>query len=191
MVNLISGNKILTDDLIRERRICPAIILAVSRIDRVRGRINALKVSTKTINGIRRGGVPKGIKWERNRFVFLKIFTKKILNQSDSARERENIICLEAVKINGNNPRKLLNKINLNKDKMIIELGEFFFKIVKISDKSDLNINENNIVNREWFCQKNEGKIISPSDTDIQLMGRFKILDDGSKIENKFVIILI
>jgi hypothetical protein len=41
----------------RVRRRCPAIRLAVSRTERVKGRIILLIVSIKTINGIRRTGV--------------------------------------------------------------------------------------------------------------------------------------
>lgn len=42
---------------------CPAIMLAVSRIARVIGRITILIDSIITINGIRIGGVPIGVKW--------------------------------------------------------------------------------------------------------------------------------
>lgn len=42
----------------RVSRRCPAIMLAVSRIARVPGRITFLIVSMHTINGISTGGVP-------------------------------------------------------------------------------------------------------------------------------------
>jgi ribosomal protein L30E len=54
----------------RETSKCPAIILAVSRMARVRGRIMFLIVSTSTIKGIKIVGVPLGIKCTR-RFVVL------------------------------------------------------------------------------------------------------------------------
>ena len=42
---------------------CPAIILAVSRIASVLGRIKFLMASMSTINDIRGTGVPCGTKW--------------------------------------------------------------------------------------------------------------------------------
>lgn len=42
---------------------CPAIILAVNRIVKVKGRITFLIISIKTINGWSIGGVPFGNKW--------------------------------------------------------------------------------------------------------------------------------
>jgi hypothetical protein len=46
----------------RERRRCPAIILAVKRIAKVKGRIINLIDSIITIKGIRIIGVPWGVK---------------------------------------------------------------------------------------------------------------------------------
>lgn len=42
----------------------PAIMLAVSRIAKVKGRINKLIDSIITINGIRINGVPWGVRWD-------------------------------------------------------------------------------------------------------------------------------
>jgi len=50
------------DDPKRDRRRWPAIMLAVSRIDRVRGRIINLIDSIITINGIKINGVPWGVR---------------------------------------------------------------------------------------------------------------------------------
>lgn len=47
----------------RVRSKWPAIIFAVNRIDKVKGRITILIDSIITINGMRMGGVPIGIKW--------------------------------------------------------------------------------------------------------------------------------
>lgn len=44
---------------------CPAIILAVKRIAKVKGRIINLINSIKTIKGIKINGVPWGVKWEK------------------------------------------------------------------------------------------------------------------------------
>jgi len=48
---------------IRAIIMCPAIIFAVKRIDRVNGRITNLILSITTIKGIRITGHPKGTKW--------------------------------------------------------------------------------------------------------------------------------
>lgn len=44
---------------------CPAIILAVRRIAKVRGRMINLIDSIKTIKGIKINGVPWGVRWEK------------------------------------------------------------------------------------------------------------------------------
>ena len=46
--------------LIKDKIMCPAIILAASRTARVRGRITRLIVSINTINGIKAVGHPNG-----------------------------------------------------------------------------------------------------------------------------------
>lgn len=48
----------------RHRSKWPAIMLAVSRIARVRGRINKLIDSIITMNGMRISGVPCGVRWD-------------------------------------------------------------------------------------------------------------------------------
>lgn len=47
----------------RERTICPALILAISRTVNVRGRIKILTVSIKTRKGTNAVGAPAGAKW--------------------------------------------------------------------------------------------------------------------------------
>lgn len=51
------------EDPKRDNNKCPAIILAVSRIDRVIGRMISLIDSIITINGISKVGVPCGVRW--------------------------------------------------------------------------------------------------------------------------------
>lgn len=48
----------------RQRSKWPAIMLAVNRIARVKGRINKLIDSIITMNGIRINGVPCGVRWD-------------------------------------------------------------------------------------------------------------------------------
>jgi len=94
---------------------CPAIILAVSRTANVPGRIIFLIVSIQTIKGIKIPGVPWGIRWQNIWFVLL--IHPYIINDNHKGklRVRVNVKCLDLVKMYGNKPRKLLNKINLNK----------------------------------------------------------------------------
>lgn len=53
---------------IRAMIICPAIMFAVRRTDKVKGRIINLILSITTINGIRALGQPKGTKWANKEF---------------------------------------------------------------------------------------------------------------------------
>lgn len=53
------------EDPRRDNNKWPAIILAVKRIERVIGRIISLIDSIITINGMRRAGVPCGVRWVR------------------------------------------------------------------------------------------------------------------------------
>ena len=94
----------------------PAIIFAESRTANVPGRIILLIVSIKTIHGIKTGGVPCGTRWANICFVLL-IHPKNIkLNQRGRAKESVNVIWLVLVKIYGKRPKKLLNKIKVNRE---------------------------------------------------------------------------
>lgn len=60
----IAGLEIfIPDEPKRVRRRCPAIMLAVKRMERVNGRMINLIDSMITINGIRINGVPMGVRW--------------------------------------------------------------------------------------------------------------------------------
>lgn len=92
----------------------PAIIFAVNRIDKVNGRIIFLNNSINTIKNIKIKGVPLGTKWININFIFL--IHPNIINPNHIGidKVKENNKCLELVKIYGNNPKKLLNIININ-----------------------------------------------------------------------------
>jgi hypothetical protein len=91
-------------------------MLAERRIAKVPGRIIFLIVSISTIKGIKIVGVPCGIKWINMCFVLL-IHPKSInLSHKGKAKERVIVMWLVLVKIYGNSPKKLLNKINLNNE---------------------------------------------------------------------------
>lgn len=66
---------------------------------KVKGRIIRLIDSIITIKGIRRIGVPWGVKWEKRLFKKLKIQNIIILIHMLRDKDKQNLICLEAVKI--------------------------------------------------------------------------------------------
>lgn len=78
---------------------CPAIMLAVSRIDRVIGRIIKLIDSISTIKGIRMRGVPWGVKWENKSLKKNQILNNIIEIHIVRDNDKENLRCLDAVKI--------------------------------------------------------------------------------------------
>ena len=61
-------------------------------------------------------GVPIGTKWQNIWFVLFKNPNKIKVNQRGKAKLRENTKCLDLVKIYGNNPRKLLSRMKINKE---------------------------------------------------------------------------
>lgn len=92
----------------------PAIIFAVNRTANVPGRIILLIVSIKTIKGIKIFGVPWGIIWANICWELLIHPYNINLNHKGSEIDNDRIKWLVLVKIYGNNPKKLLNKIKEN-----------------------------------------------------------------------------
>lgn len=98
------------------KRRCPAIMFAVNRTAKVPGRIIFLIVSIMTIKGINTEGVPWGTKWANICFeLFNHPISIKLIHKG-KAKERVKFIWLVLVKIYGNKPKKLFNKINLNNE---------------------------------------------------------------------------
>lgn len=77
-----------------------------------------------TIKGIKIHGVFDGVKWENILLVNLIHPNNIILIHKVIENDRQNLIWLDAVKINGNNPIKLLNKIIIKRLKKIIRLDK-------------------------------------------------------------------
>jgi hypothetical protein len=98
-------------------RRCPATILAVSRTDKVTGRIKFLTSSTSTIKDISSPGVPTGTKWDTKdlKFVALKNTIKN--PQKIKAILKEKRRCPVTVNTEGNRAKKLI--IKMNKKKLI------------------------------------------------------------------------
>lgn len=83
----------------RDNKRCPAIIFAVNRIAKVSGRMISLIDSIITMNGIKRIGVLWGVRWAKRLFKKLIILNIIILIHTFKDRDKQNLICLEAVKI--------------------------------------------------------------------------------------------
>ena len=83
-------------------------MFAVSRIIRVKGRINILIVSIITIKGIKIVGVLMGTRWEKNCPVFIKIVfsVRAVQIGKDSSSVVD--ICLVGVKIKGKSLSKFI-----------------------------------------------------------------------------------
>lgn len=109
------------DDPRRDNNKWPAIMLAVSRIESVIGRIINLIDSIITIKGIKIHGVLEGVKWESILLVNLIHPNNIIPIHKVIEKDKQNLIWLDEVKINGNNPIKLLNKIIIKCLKKIIK----------------------------------------------------------------------
>lgn len=175
----------------RVRRRCPAIIFAVSRTARVPGRIKFLIVSIHTIKGIRTAGVPWGTRWANICWEWLIQPYNINLSHRGRARDKHRAMCLVLVKIYGNSPKKLFN--------MIIENSEMKMKVLPLwpfGARSVLNslfkvrrILFHKIWWREGISQNMGGIRASPRKVLIQLRERPKMLEEGSKTENRFVII--
>lgn len=83
------------------------------------------------------GGVPWGTKWANICWVLLIHPYNINVSQNGNAKDKVNVKWLDLVKIYGNSPRKLLNKIIENKEINIKDLPIFIFPI-------------NNVLNSEY-----------------------------------------
>lgn len=161
--------------------------MAVNRIDNVSGRIIRLIDSIKTINGIRIGGVPWGVRWEKKSLIKYQILKSIIEIHIDNDNDKEKLKCLEAVKIYGNNPIRLLIRIKVNKLIKIIKFLREYLMIILNSLIKNLKIIFHIIINRDGMSQYWYGKIKIIRNILSQFSENF-ILVEGSKIENKFII---
>jgi len=83
----------------KESKRCPAIMFAERRIANVKGRIIKLIDSIITMKGIRIIGVPWGVKWANMSLIKFIILYIMILIQNERDRDKDNLKCLDAVKI--------------------------------------------------------------------------------------------
>jgi len=81
------------------RTICPALMLAANRNDRVAGRTIILVVSIRTRNGFNQSGAPSGRKWATDALGALVNEERIILSHRGSPRVRVKIKCLDVLNI--------------------------------------------------------------------------------------------
>lgn len=113
------------------------------------------------------------------------------LNQRGNEIDKVKVKWLVLVKIYGKSPRKLLNKINENIEiKIKVDPFEFIFPNNILNSLWSFNKIKFHIIKWRLGINQNENGInINPKKVLIQLIGMFNKLVDGSKIENKLVII--
>lgn len=164
--------------------------MAVSRIANVPGRIILLVLSIITRNGRSKLGAPWGTRCANIWIVFLIHPNNIKVSHKGNLIVRVKIIWLVQVKIYGNKPRKLLNKIKVNKDTKIIDLPlnsgvliKFLNSICRVE-----TILIHTILIREGTSQNIGGIIIIPKKVLNQFIEKLKFVV-GSKVENRFVII--
>ena len=112
-------------------------------------------------------------------------------NQNGNAKVIENTMCLDDEKIYGNNLKKLFNKINKKREINKNE-GDLIFFILynnNISLFNILNIFNINQFIRFGIIHNKFGIIKIIKKLLIQFNWKLKIVVDGSKILNKFVVI--
>lgn len=110
------------DDPNNDSRRWPATMLAVSRIERVIGRIINLINSIITINGIKIVGVFEGVRWVNMCLEKLIQPNNMILIHRINDRDIQNLIWLDDVKMYGKRPIKLFHKIMIKSLMKIIKL---------------------------------------------------------------------
>lgn len=83
---------------IRPSTMCPALMLAASRNDRVIGRTVTLVDSIRTRNGFSQSGAPSGRKWAIDFLIDLKKLDIIIANQKGNPKISVKIKCLDVEK---------------------------------------------------------------------------------------------
>lgn len=165
---------------------CPAIILAVSRTQRVIGRIKLLVNSINTIKLIRAIGVPCGTKWESMWFVFFNQPIKLIDNQAIKARGRVITTCEVKEKTWGKRAITFIKRIDKNKER--IKPTSPFFTTFRVNETSF----SKNLITLALSLLSMFHNCIGATMITIIISNHTLLKDDeGSKIENKLTIIVL
>lgn len=112
---------------------CPALMLAAKRNERVIGRTVTLVVSISTKNGFNQSGAPSGRKWAIDFFADLVNLDMIIANHRGSPKISVKIRWLDVLKKYGINPNKLIVMIEKNRV-LTVWLSPF---------KLDINVRDN------------------------------------------------
>lgn len=94
---------------------CPAVIFAARRNERVKGRTRTLDVSIRTRNGFNHSGAPSGRKCAVEALGLKEKLEMIILSQIGSPRDRVRINWLESLKEYGIRPMRLIRIIKINR----------------------------------------------------------------------------
>jgi hypothetical protein len=144
----------------------------------------------QTIIGIRAAGVPWGTRCSNIWFALL--IHPYIINLIHKGSAKVNVIvkCLVLVKMYGNIPRELLNRINENSE-MKINVLPFSFLPIRFLNSLCSFVSRifHSIVYRDGVNHIVIGINITPRNVLVQLIDKLVGLVDGSNTENRFLII--
>lgn len=112
---------------------CPAVILAANRNDRVIGRTIILVDSINTRNGFNQSGAPSGRKWAIDFLGACCHLDRINLSHIGSPRVNVKIRWLDKLNVYGNMPIKLVKIIIRNKEDVIVEKPFNDLEVVRIS----------------------------------------------------------
>jgi hypothetical protein len=98
----------------RLRTMCPALMLAASRKDRVAGRTMILVVSISTRNGFSQSGAPSGRKCATDAFGLFVNVDNIILSHRGNPKLSVKIRCLDVLNMYGIIPNRLIRIISEN-----------------------------------------------------------------------------
>jgi len=126
----VNGLIIVIVDLHKAIKICPAVMFADSRTDRVIGRIIWLTDSISTINCERAIGVLRGTRCLRKWLVLLIML--KTINPIHIGKAILRLKAMWALrqKIYGVIPKMLINKINIKRDSIMLNFPFLFLLLI-------------------------------------------------------------
>jgi len=166
----------------RPKIMCPAIIFAANRTDKVMGRIDSLINSTQTIKGVINIGVPLGIRCAFSFFGVFIIGYMTDINHTGMAMLKVIDGWEVCVNVYGNSPKVLFNIMNSIK---IIRGVDFPMNVLKLILFSFMFVLNSGFViimfDFHVLLYSVKGKM-----NNVYQKGRLDV--DGSNVENKFII---
>jgi hypothetical protein len=194
-INSIIENWFITEIgiLVKVSKICPAVMFAHNRTDRVIGRISCLTDSINTINWESIIGVERGTKCLKKLLMLCTLIYKMVLAQNGRARVKVKVIWLEIVKTYGISPQvfkmRIIKKVVRRIKVFIFELG--LLNDVLSSEYIYILIFFIIIVYREYLLYLIIFNVGTRRIVEILIVFMLSILIIGSKFSNKLIIIFI